>query len=323
MELFRSWWLRWLNHRLPPSRKTVLNQRRIFILPTAQGLLYLLVTLVVFIGGINYANSLILAVAFLLISLFIVTILHTYANLSGLQISAGRTENGFAGDRAYFEILLSSTLGAGRSFQAIELSWQDELPERVDVVAAQPSHCWLPVWAFHRGYCNTPRVKVETRFPLGLLRAWTLIQLSQQCLIYPEPLERDLPNYAEESDLQSRLTVQGQTDFDGLKSYVAGDNPRRLAWKQYARSGQLTSKQFIDHLSDQRELDWNSLPGLDQEQRLSVLCYWVLKLSREQQPFALRLPGQGIAQSSGDGHRLTCLKALATFNLAAGETAYG
>lgn len=72
---------RWLNRRMPPANSITLNQRKIFILPTRQGLIFALLVCAMVMAGINYQNSLVFALAFLLASLFMVAMLHTYRNL--------------------------------------------------------------------------------------------------------------------------------------------------------------------------------------------------------------------------------------------------
>lgn len=309
-------WLRWLNRRLPRSQSTVLNQRRIFILPSRQGMLFLAVTLVIFIGGINYANSLILAIAFMLVSLFIVSKLHTYANLSGLTISAGRAENSFAGEQAFFEIVLSRASGAKRrQYQAITLSWGEE-SITVDLLDEDQAAFWLALPAAERGVLQPPRLRVETRFPLGLLKAWTLIQLDQQCLVYPEPREGELPSAGLTDDEEGTKTRNSGSDFEGLRVYSAGDNPRHIGWKQYAAGRGLNTKYFVDHLADRVALNWHGMSGLDAEERLSVLCYWVLELSEQGQAFSLELPAVFVPESTGQLHRDQCLKLLALYGQA-------
>ena len=87
--MLKQAWQRWLDRRLPRARQVQLDQRRIFIFPTGYGFLYLLVSVLLFFGGINYENNLILGLCFLMIGLFVVAILHTYRNLSGLILRAG------------------------------------------------------------------------------------------------------------------------------------------------------------------------------------------------------------------------------------------
>lgn len=323
---FTKHWLKWLGRRLPKSKSTFLNQRRIFILPSRQGSLFLLINLVVFIGGINYANSLILAIAFTMISLFIVCKFHTYANLSGLTISAGRTENTFSGDELHLEILISKAANNQRSYQSIQLSWADDgksQAEQIDLQDAQSCSVWLPLKATRRGYLEPPRLRVETRFPLGLLKAWTLIQLDQQGLVYPKPIAGELQPVTTQEHPEGTEQIKGQTDFDGLRGYAAGDNPRHIAWKQFARGQGLFTKAFVDQATDQVRLDWNDLPLADIEQRLSILTYWVEELSRQHQPFSLHLPGQQFPEAGGESHRLDCLQALALYGLTDSGAANG
>ncbi len=60
-------------------------------------------------------------------------------------------------------------------------------------------------------------------------------------------------------------------------------------------------------------LDYQALAGMDRENRLSRLAWWVEKLHTLQQPFALRLPGVFIPVGQGSRHREECLTALALF----------
>lgn len=312
-----------MSNRIPTSRSTLLDQRRIFILPTRQGALFLLIGLVVFVGGINYANSLILAVAFLMISLFVVAILHTYANLSGLRISAGRTENAFAGEVAHFEVSVSKEPTSKRIYRAINLRWNDgseQVNAPIDLIAVESLSQCLNVISHQRGLLKPPRLRVESRYPLGLLKAWTSIQLAQECLIYPHPIERSLQQFNSGDEGDGAVAVFGNNDFESLRAYTAGDNPRHIAWKQYARGAGLHSKVFVDHSSEEQILDWDGFPGLDIEQRLSALCYWVLSFSKKQQPFSLRLPAVNLVEATGDKHRLNCLAQLALFSLARGSS---
>ena len=312
----RQWYDGWLKRRLPRTRSLTLNQRRIFIIPTRDGIGYLLMLGAIFVGGINYANSLILAVAFLLVSLFLISILHTYGNLSGLTISAGRSQNAFAGEEAVFELILAAN--NDQEYEAIRLSWADGKSQLVDLIGCTelPVRMLLPV--HQRGRYTPARLKIETRFPLGLLRAWSWIDLDMSCLVYPQPKENELPRrsggFGHDGE---RLQQGGVDDFDGLKNYIAGDSPRNIAWKTYARSGELYSKVFVGQEDDELWLEWEAYAGIAIEERLSRLCYWVDQLSNEQRTFGIRLPGIEVPPERGQGHRNCCLEALACYGLGA------
>jgi uncharacterized protein (DUF58 family) len=172
----------------------------------------------------------------------------------------------------------------------------------------------IPVAA--RGWYRPERLRIESTFPLGLLRCWTWVALDQRALVYPAPLVSPEPAGAAGDALDGRwLSGAGDDEFFGIRDYRAGDNPRRVYWKGLARGQALQTKDYATAIADARWLDWGQFPGLDQERRLSALCYWVLDYHRKELEFGLRLPGSELAPASGDRQRDAALRALALFGI--------
>ena len=94
----------WLDRRIPPSRKITLNQRNVFIFPTQTGFVFGGLLILLTLGAINYQASLVYGVAFLLGSMFLMTILHTFRNLSGLSLELENTRSGFVGEDIEFTL---------------------------------------------------------------------------------------------------------------------------------------------------------------------------------------------------------------------------
>ena len=311
---FRRWSEAWLRNRLPRVRSTTLNQRRVFILPSRNGLYFLLMTLALFIGGINYGNGLILLVALFLASLFLVSILSTYVNLAGLTLSAAKTQPAFVGQQAAFGLAVSSK----REHESIRVSADGLQPLRFDLIDRASDELTLLVDAKRRGYKALPRLKIETTYPLGLLRAWSWLELENRALVYPQPIAEPYPQrQAVAGGRGEKLLREGSDDFDGLRPYQPGDNPRQIAWRSYARDGRLHSKRFAGYQAQALWLEWDAYSGMSMESRLSRLCYWVLQLEQQQRRFGLRLPGVDIAPATGERHTQRCLKLLALYGLEA------
>ncbi|WP_322977914.1 DUF58 domain-containing protein [Pseudomonas sp. C11] len=308
----KPYWRRWLARRIPAAASVRLDQRRIFILPSGVGAAFGLVLLLMLVAAINYQNSLAYGLTFLLAAIFVVAILHTYRNLAGLVLKAGGGTAVFSGEQAIFRVRLESL---GREHQAVALGWPPTPLRQVDVAAKGLTEVELSLASERRGWLQPPRLRVESRFPLGLLVAWSWVDLDQAVLVYPQPLAGELPLAAgagedEEDGVQAR--GQGADDFQGLRGYQPGDSKRRLAWKAYSRGHGLQVKDFAMLAGRDLWLDFDSLAG-DVETRLSRLCHWVLQLAERQQPFGLRLPGLTLEPDQGDGHREACLRALALF----------
>ena len=98
------------------------------------------------------------------------------------------------------------------------------------------------------------------------------------------------------------------------------DSPRHVAWKAYARTGDLLSKQFSGADTSSQWLDFDGIEVNDVERRLSILTRWIIDADQTQQDYGLRLPGQEFPPAHGEAHRHRCLKALAFFNEQAERT---
>ena len=86
-----------------------------------------------------------------------------------------------------------------------------------------------------------------------------------------------------------------------------------MAWKAYARTGELVIKQYAGTDVATHWFDWDTLPGLDVEQRLSQLCRWIVDAQSHGHAYGLRLPTEQIEPNLGTRHRHRCLSALAFF----------
>jgi uncharacterized protein (DUF58 family) len=306
---------RWLNRRMPPANSITLNQRKIFILPTRQGLIFALLVCAMVMAGINYQNSLVFALAFLLASLFMVAMLHTYRNLSGLSLVAGSTRPAFAGEEAEFTIVLKR-LG-DRTYESLQLGWNPNLMANANLVKEEEARVRLFVKAKRRGRYNPGRFLLQTLYPLGLFRAWSWIDLDMHTLVYPSPIAGgEIPSTTATSQEEGELILRdGAEDFYGLREYQPGDAIRHIAWRAYARSETLMTKQFAAYADRRVWLEWDHFPGMDRESRLSRLCYWVLQLNSRNDEYGLRLPGLEIQPGRGEAHRDAVLKALALFEI--------
>ncbi len=306
----RGRWRVWLNRRVPPTRCVVLHRRNVFIFPSRTGFVFVGLIALLILAAINYQNSMVFGLAFLLASTFVLAISHTFRNLSGLTIEAAGVRPVFAGEHAEFGLRL--TRASPRGHHALWLGWPGEIPQIVDLDEEVEQRLHIPVLAPTRGWLNPGRLRLETTWPLGLLRAWTWLDLAQAALVYPRPLPAGPPQRpALATGDGEQLVTEGNDDFVGLRPYRAGDSLKHIAWKSFAQEGELMVKEYGGHADRRLWLDWEALPGLSVEDRLSTLCGWVLACDGGRDEYGLRLPGVEIAPGRGEAHRAELLRALA------------
>jgi uncharacterized protein (DUF58 family) len=309
--------------RAPEPGAIVLGHRRVYIVPSRLGFFFAAVVVILLVGSINYALSLGFALTFLLAGAGIAGMVQTVRNLARLTLRAARAEPVFAGEAARFRLVLGNAGDYDRP--EILVAHRDSGAQcRIDVGAASSAEAVLAVPAQRRGWLPLGRVMLETRFPLGLFRAWSNVAPEARCLVYPRPEPGALPPPAPSASAGgARAQAQGSDDFSGLRAYQVTDSPRHVAWKSAARSdaalapgeGMLT-KQFAGEAAARLWLDYGALPAaLGVEARLSRLAGWVLAAERGNALYGLRLPGLELAPGRGDAHRAACLEALALFGV--------
>ncbi|HZW13885.1 MAG TPA: DUF58 domain-containing protein [Noviherbaspirillum sp.] len=301
-----------------------LHQRRVYIMPTHPGLLFCVMLAALFIGSVNYNLSLGFAFTFLIAACALVDMLLTFRNLAHLYLSAGRAAPVFTGEDAQFELHLINRSRHDRYAIWLDFVADDrpELAHAVDVAAQANSSVVLSTPTHERGWLPAPRVRLQTRFPLGLLRAWSYWRPDAKALVYPRP-EDDAPPLpfagVEQSDGQG---LAGQDDFAGIRGYQAGDSLKRLAWRQIARidaesGGALVTKHFEGGSATEIAIDFSCLPyQMDTEAKLSRMTRWVMEAEARGIAYAFRLGDVALPAALGPAHREACLRALALYQKA-------
>jgi len=297
---------------LPAPRRIKLEQRRVYILPTRVGMLFAAMLLVMLVGSINYNNSLGFVLTFLLGSLALVGILHTYRNLAGLVINGGKAAPVFAGERAVFNLSLDNRGSYAR--YAVRIGRRgDRQAAPVDLPADCMTSAEIAIGDTRRGPRPLGTITLSSTFPLGLFTAWSNCEPGLSCLVYPRPAGRpQLPPPAADGANTGPGTQHGTDDFIGFRNYHPGDSPRYIAWKAFAREQGILVKKFAGAGRAVLWLSWQDMVGLPgDEARLSQLCRWVVEADRRGLRYGLILPGVTVAVGSGDAHRQHCLTALA------------
>lgn len=313
---------RWLFRlRGPEPAPIVLRFRRVFVLPTAAGVAYAVALLLMLAGSINYGLSLGYLLTFLLAGLGIVAILQTFRNLVQIRVLPGKAPPVFVGEHCRFELLLDNPRDETRC--AITVALPGGHSVHTDIRPHETAKVSLTLPARRRGWIPLGRVTLATRYPLGLIRAWSYVEPDARCLVYPTP-ERAPPALpcSPIAGGDQRGAGRGLEDFAGLRGHQAADSPRHVAWKAVARDGPLMTKQFSGNATRTLWLDWHSLPPqLSEEARLSRLTAWLLQAQDDGVPCGLRLPARELAPAADTAHFHACLKALALYGEEEGPAA--
>jgi uncharacterized protein (DUF58 family) len=309
-----GWWLA----RLPPADTWTLGQRNIYIVPTRGGATFAALLLLMLLASINYQLNLGFVLTFLLAGAAVVSMHITHGMLRGLTLRLKPGAPDFAGTPALLEVVVSSP---DRPRYALAVRWHQRggaghTWTAVDVPGGGQAAATLSIVPAARGWHAVPLVVVETGFPFGFFRAWTVWRPAARVLAWPRPEHPapPLPNAQPVPGEQAALQRSAGNELEGVRPWRRGDTLRQVVWKKVARSGELVSRDTAAAGSRELWLDWTATPGGAAEARLSRLAAWVETAERAGIAWGLRLPGLELPTGHGDPHRRQALEQLATWN---------
>jgi uncharacterized protein (DUF58 family) len=290
-----------------------IGARQVYILPTGMGAALGAILTLMLLGSLNYQNNLGLLFTFLLGAVALVAMHHTWFALLDLRIRARGGAPVYAGQRASFAVDLHNVRRGPRGDLAVRAAGEDHAP--VYLAGGDLGRVQAGLPTRRRGWLRLPEVRVETRYPLGLFRAWCYAQTDARVLVYPAPSTqaKELPLAPARRLGPEGGLGEGAGDYVGSRGYRPGDPPRHLDWKALARGRGLVLKQFGGDQAVEVWLDLRHIPGADLEGRLGQLCRQVLDAAEQGLAFGLRLPGLEVPLGEGEDHKHRCLAALATY----------
>jgi len=305
---------RWAKKRQGTDASTTkLRPGRVYILPTGVGLIFGLMAFAMLMGSMNYNNNLSFVLTFLLAGIGFVAMHQCQRNLVGLELTFAGTDPVFAGQTIRFRIAITNQSRNAR--YGIRIYHDKTQSDVHDLQPGESKIFVLPVSTSHRGWIQLNRFGIRTLFPFELFRSWAWLHMDLRGLVYPSPSELALeppPSLVTHGHRQH--DARGEEDFAGLRRYNAGDSPRHVAWKAYARGGQLLSKQFAGADTSSQWFDFNEVAAADVEARLSILTRWIVNADRTLEDYGLRIPGDEFPPAHGEAQRRQCLEALALFD---------
>ncbi|HYP85105.1 DUF58 domain-containing protein [Variovorax sp.] len=312
----------WFLSRRPPSDRLQLTQRNVYIVPTRAGWMLGVTVLVLLVASINYQLNLGYLLTFLLAGSVAAGMYVSHATLRGLALHLLPPEPQFAGAAAVLRVVLDNDRRAPRWGIGMAVRGPGRLQWAwCDVPGGGSSTIEVAFRAEHRGLHPAPALVVETRFPLGTFRVWSLWRPAARVLVYPAPEIQPPPlppgDPVADATLASDARVARTGEYDGVRAYRRGDPLKMVVWKKVARAMAAGSDDLYSRETQQarQQALWldeahTGLPG--REARLSRLAAWVLMADRLGVDYGLRVAGRQAGPAQGEAHRRQCLELLAT-----------
>lgn len=243
------------------------KRERIYILPTGQGVIFLLFLVAMIFMGAIYSSQLVNLLGFLLLTIYALAMVATHQNLSKMREPKLVFLPNFSNEPSVLTLQYESPTPEERL--GLRLRWWDgktwSAYQGLQTLRGPAGSRALTLGAkfSRRGVYHISRFQLETSAPFGLFRAWRTEQMNQEFVIYPS---RRLLLDQHTSREQDPINADEWEDPIPLE---VNDWARRLDWRRWAKTDRPWTRPWVGSREDLAELDWRHFIAIPVEDRLS------------------------------------------------------
>lgn len=171
-----------------------------------------------------------------------------------------------------------------------------------------------------RGVHPLPAMNLVTSFPFGLVDMRLRIQDHEEIVVYPKVRSVRLGRIEHNSGGGNvpRDTPSEGDEFHALREYVPGDDPRKIAWKQSAKLGQMLVKEleqetarFVVFAFNTRVLEYGEESETFFEEAVELVASLAASLCGRNYLVSVQTPDGYVEPGDGRAHVLRILEFLA------------
>ncbi|WP_288400107.1 DUF58 domain-containing protein [uncultured Acinetobacter sp.] len=280
----------WIAKRFQVNGTKTLLQKDVLVFIYKQGFLYLVLILITFIAGINYANNLILGFCFLISAILWISFYLTFKQLHVLQIDLIAAEVGQVDQPLILKLRLNQPSIMTRY---LRIQWLQQ--EQLIYLDQQQQTFELAFFPKQRGLFEFGVMKIYSTYPLGMVRAWTYLYPKQKVWIAPKAYD-----WQKEHKNQPTNANDSLDEFKELRAFQQGDSYQNVAWKQVARGQGFFIKMFEAQANHQHlEIDYQQIPAQSHEEKLSRIMGLIEQCEQLGNDYILILPHARLESGQG------------------------
>ena len=271
------------------------SARQAIALPTASGILFFALIVVLLLGAINFQSNLGFLMAFALLVFAFIALVFLGFNFH--QVSLFLPGDVYCEEGQEPELTIS--VQSKNPSQQIQLGIED-YPVVCDIESSS-RRIHMRCNPRTRGLYPMPLIEIGSTFPFGWAFLRCRWQPSKQIIVYPKPI-----NSVEQ---HRHLRPEGRDQIH-VRDYRPGDRMASIAWKKTRR---LESPVVIDVEGTSRPFDFSyrDFDALDFETALSYLTWDILQCAEQGDSWSLELPHATLSAGNGSGHLQQSLRMLA------------
>lgn len=167
-----------------------------------------------------------------------------------------------------------------------------------------------------RGVQTIDGIYVFSSFPFGFFTRLRRLNVKRDIIVFPEPKKNPALSYEKGPHHLNKGKNNGlplNEEIISFRDYTFGDPLKLIHWKLSAKTGDLKVKNLAPPLENSIIIDFDNLPIIDIEERLSYVTYAILEAQNRKRPIGLKLNGRFFEPTASKSKILNMLKELALY----------
>ncbi|MEF3255473.1 MAG: DUF58 domain-containing protein [Deferribacterales bacterium] len=218
---------------------------------TKAGWLFIIITILLGFAAINTNNNLVFIVVSFMLGVMGVSGFLGKGNLDKLKFKISQQGDLFAGEKGFIHLLIENKK---RFFPTVLLNINILNRDRFLLYIERNGfrEILMEITPTVRGYIRIDEITVSSPFPFKFFIRWKKYKVDLKFIVYPKPLwisdGIDGVSQRDETDRNRDITLKME-ELSNIRGY-ANDPARRIFWKQFAKSGNLYTKEYTGDESE-------------------------------------------------------------------------
>lgn len=298
------------------SRRLQTRYGQVYILPTGQGVNFIVIIFVLFLISLSYGHSLAFSSTFIFVAVVMTSTIFTHFNLKDVELLRAWIPDVIEAHRPFkIEARLQNTTGK-KKFDLKIAKAKNYSSDSLQLNPGESGDIKLDFNGLPRGRYRIKTLALRTTFPFGIFYSWSYGKVAREFVVHPKVTEGDdLRKFMMgETHEESEIMVKGDNDFEGHSKYQSGDPINRLDWKVFGRTRQLLKKEFVSPVEREVMVSEKLIQHLPEEEGLSLLAGIIHQVDQLGWRYGIDWHGHIIAPERGRDQYVRCLQFLGEIN---------
>ncbi|GEM_PF-4108169 len=288
-----------------------LSSNKTYILPSLFGLGMIAVTFLVFIIAITFGHPFSYFITFFLVSIIVVCAFSTNSAITKLKtFHFHDTFLECDNEEMVYVSISNREFNGPMSVHAIS---DMSVSERITFITKNNSKLRFSLKSDHCGISKLSRLKIYTKYPLGIFKAWKYVDSNKKVIVYPKRVKgkniQQEFNFRNGVDQESSYNIETKDEFLEHRKFRDTDSWKHIDWKAFARGRGLLTKNFSGQESSALTLEVDRNDDLTY---LGVITDELFRCYSSSIETIFLVNGDVLSRGTNKNHLYKCLRALAS-----------